>query len=73
MALLESRQMFSKHRTKIIVMTIRLLITSYNYLLHQVVMNKQRKIIWPGGETERPRGFQMSTRLKVHGPYCLSK
>nr|XP_055037040.1 glutamate receptor ionotropic, NMDA 1a isoform X5 [Misgurnus anguillicaudatus] len=31
----------------------------------QVVMNKQRKIIWPGGETERPRGFQMSTRLKI--------
>ncbi|XP_049322284.1 glutamate receptor ionotropic, NMDA 1a isoform X5 [Astyanax mexicanus] len=31
----------------------------------QVVLNKQRKIIWPGGETERPRGFQMSTRLKI--------
>ncbi|XP_028826755.1 glutamate receptor ionotropic, NMDA 1a isoform X4 [Denticeps clupeoides] len=31
----------------------------------QVVMNKQRKIIWPGGETEKPRGFQMSTRLKI--------
>ncbi|XP_026090171.1 glutamate receptor ionotropic, NMDA 1-like isoform X9 [Carassius auratus] len=31
----------------------------------QVVMNKQKKIIWPGGETERPRGFQMSTRLKI--------
>uniref|UniRef100_A0A8C2AX62 Glutamate receptor n=1 Tax=Cyprinus carpio TaxID=7962 RepID=A0A8C2AX62_CYPCA len=30
-----------------------------------VVMNKQKKIIWPGGETERPRGFQMSTRLKI--------
>uniref|UniRef100_A0A8C1QTS6 Glutamate receptor n=1 Tax=Cyprinus carpio TaxID=7962 RepID=A0A8C1QTS6_CYPCA len=24
-----------------------------------------KKIIWPGGETERPRGFQMSTRLKI--------
>ncbi|XP_029565156.1 glutamate receptor ionotropic, NMDA 1a isoform X2 [Salmo trutta] len=31
----------------------------------QVVMNNQRKIIWPGGETEKPRGFQMSTRLKI--------
>uniref|UniRef100_A0A4W4E5C4 Glutamate receptor n=1 Tax=Electrophorus electricus TaxID=8005 RepID=A0A4W4E5C4_ELEEL len=31
----------------------------------QVVLNKQRKIIWPGGETDRPRGFQMSTRLKI--------
>lgn len=31
----------------------------------QVVMNNQRKIIWPGGETEKPQGFQMSTRLKV--------
>lgn len=31
----------------------------------QVVMNSQRKIIWPGGETEKPQGFQMSTRLKV--------
>lgn len=28
-------------------------------------MNNQRKIIWPGGETEKPQGFQMSTRLKV--------
>lgn len=28
-------------------------------------MNSQRKIIWPGGETEKPQGFQMSTRLKV--------
>lgn len=33
----------------------------------QVVMNNQRKIIWPGGETEKPQGFQMSTRLKVGG------
>ncbi|XP_063067515.1 glutamate receptor ionotropic, NMDA 1a isoform X3 [Engraulis encrasicolus] len=31
----------------------------------QVVLNKQRKIIWPGGQTETPRGFQMSTRLKI--------
>ncbi|XP_051794757.1 glutamate receptor ionotropic, NMDA 1a isoform X1 [Acanthochromis polyacanthus] len=31
----------------------------------QVVMNNQRKIIWPGGETEKPQGFQMSTRLKI--------
>lgn len=31
----------------------------------QVVMNPQRKIIWPGGETEKPVGYQMSTRLKV--------
>lgn len=36
----------------------------------QVVMNNQRKIIWPGGETEKPQGFQMSTRLKV---WALSK
>uniref|UniRef100_A0A3P9N469 Glutamate receptor n=1 Tax=Poecilia reticulata TaxID=8081 RepID=A0A3P9N469_POERE len=32
----------------------------------QVVMNPQRKIIWPGGETEKPVGYQMSTRLKVN-------
>ncbi|TRY93163.1 hypothetical protein DNTS_012852 [Danionella cerebrum] len=31
----------------------------------QVVMNNQRKIIWPGGETEKPKGYQMSTRLKI--------
>ncbi|CAL8248025.1 unnamed protein product [Merluccius merluccius] len=31
----------------------------------QVLMNAQRKIIWPGGETEKPRGYQMSTRLKI--------
>ncbi|KAK5600855.1 Glutamate receptor ionotropic, NMDA 1 [Crenichthys baileyi] len=31
----------------------------------QVVMNPQRKIIWPGGETEKPVGYQMSTRLKI--------
>uniref|UniRef100_W5LWF6 Glutamate receptor n=1 Tax=Lepisosteus oculatus TaxID=7918 RepID=W5LWF6_LEPOC len=31
----------------------------------QVVLNNQRKIIWPGGETEKPRGYQMSTRLKI--------
>uniref|UniRef100_A0A3B5RAH6 Glutamate receptor n=1 Tax=Xiphophorus maculatus TaxID=8083 RepID=A0A3B5RAH6_XIPMA len=24
-----------------------------------------RKIIWPGGETEKPVGYQMSTRLKI--------
>eukprot|EP00064_Thunnus_orientalis_P023555 superscaffoldBa00009018_g23802 len=30
----------------------------------QVVMNPQRKIIWPGGETEKPVGYQMSTKLK---------
>lgn len=37
-------------------------------ILFQVVMNTQRKIIWPGGETEKPKGYQMSTRLKVlHG------
>uniref|UniRef100_A0A8C6KSS8 Glutamate receptor n=1 Tax=Nothobranchius furzeri TaxID=105023 RepID=A0A8C6KSS8_NOTFU len=31
----------------------------------QVVMNNQRKIVWPGGDTEKPQGFQMSTRLKI--------
>ncbi|XP_060762709.1 glutamate receptor ionotropic, NMDA 1b isoform X2 [Neoarius graeffei] len=31
----------------------------------QVMMNTQRKIIWPGGDTEKPRGYQMSTRLKI--------
>lgn len=31
----------------------------------QVLLNKQRKIIWPGGDTDRPKGFQMSTWLKV--------
>lgn len=31
----------------------------------QVIMNPQRKIIWPGGETEKPIGYQMSTKLKV--------
>ncbi|XP_023257037.1 glutamate receptor ionotropic, NMDA 1-like, partial [Seriola lalandi dorsalis] len=31
----------------------------------QVVMNPQRKIIWPGGETEKPVGYQMSTKLKI--------
>ncbi|MEQ2186761.1 Glutamate receptor ionotropic, NMDA 1, partial [Goodea atripinnis] len=35
----------------------------------QVVMNPQRKIIWPGGETEKPVGYQMSTRLKVLSPF----
>ena len=35
-------------------------------------MNNQRKIIWPGGETEKPRGYQMSTRLKVRAPGCAS-
>lgn len=35
------------------------------FLTLQVVMNPQRKIIWPGGETEKPVGYQMSTRLKV--------
>lgn len=34
-------------------------------IMFQVVMNTQRKIIWPGGETEKPKGYQMSTRLKV--------
>uniref|UniRef100_G3ULH1 Receptor ligand binding region domain-containing protein n=1 Tax=Loxodonta africana TaxID=9785 RepID=G3ULH1_LOXAF len=29
------------------------------------VIPNDRKIIWPGGETEKPRGYQMSTRLKV--------
>ncbi|XP_033851349.1 glutamate receptor ionotropic, NMDA 1 isoform X6 [Acipenser ruthenus] len=29
------------------------------------VLLNDRKIIWPGGETEKPRGFQMSTRLKI--------
>lgn len=38
---------------------------TYNPAPLQVVMNNQRKIIWPGGETEKPQGFQMSTRLKV--------
>uniref|UniRef100_A0A2I2YSI0 Glutamate [NMDA] receptor subunit zeta-1 n=1 Tax=Gorilla gorilla gorilla TaxID=9595 RepID=A0A2I2YSI0_GORGO len=28
------------------------------------VIPNDRKIIWPGGETEKPRGYQMSTRLK---------
>ncbi|XP_019741238.1 glutamate receptor ionotropic, NMDA 1b isoform X2 [Hippocampus comes] len=31
----------------------------------QVVINPQRKIIWPGGETEKPVGYQMSTKLKI--------
>ncbi|XP_061673384.1 glutamate receptor ionotropic, NMDA 1b isoform X3 [Syngnathoides biaculeatus] len=31
----------------------------------QVLMNPQRKIIWPGGETEKPVGYQMSTKLKI--------
>lgn len=31
----------------------------------QVVINPQRKIIWPGGELEKPVGYQMSTKLKV--------
>nr|XP_033816102.1 glutamate receptor ionotropic, NMDA 1 isoform X1 [Geotrypetes seraphini] len=30
----------------------------------QVLLN-DRKIIWPGGETESPQGYQMSTRLKI--------
>uniref|UniRef100_A0A6I8NK30 Glutamate receptor n=1 Tax=Ornithorhynchus anatinus TaxID=9258 RepID=A0A6I8NK30_ORNAN len=29
------------------------------------VLPNDRKIIWPGGETEKPRGYQMSTRLKI--------
>nr|XP_040142628.1 glutamate receptor ionotropic, NMDA 1 isoform X1 [Ictidomys tridecemlineatus] len=29
------------------------------------VIPNDRKIIWPGGETEKPRGYQMSTRLKI--------
>ncbi|XP_011840566.1 PREDICTED: glutamate receptor ionotropic, NMDA 1 [Mandrillus leucophaeus] len=32
------------------------------------VIPNDRKIIWPGGETEKPRGYQMSTRLKVGAP-----
>lgn len=37
------------------------------------VIPNDRKIIWPGGETEKPRGYQMSTRLKVGGLLpCLS-
>lgn len=40
--------------------------TSISYPHPQVIPN-DRKIIWPGGETEKPRGYQMSTRLKV-GP-----
>lgn len=31
----------------------------------QVIINPQRKIIWPGGELEKPVGYQMSTKLKV--------
>ncbi|XP_069465961.1 glutamate receptor ionotropic, NMDA 1 isoform X6 [Ambystoma mexicanum] len=30
----------------------------------QVLLN-DRKIIWPGGQTEKPQGYQMSTRLKI--------
>lgn len=37
----------------------------------QVVINPQRKIIWPGGELEKPVGYQMSTKLKVKW-LCLS-
>nr|5IOU_A Chain A, N-methyl-D-aspartate receptor subunit NR1-8a [Xenopus laevis]5IOU_C Chain C, N-methyl-D-aspartate receptor subunit NR1-8a [Xenopus laevis]5IOV_A Chain A, N-methyl-D-aspartate receptor subunit NR1-8a [Xenopus laevis]5IOV_C Chain C, N-methyl-D-aspartate receptor subunit NR1-8a [Xenopus laevis]5IPQ_A Chain A, N-methyl-D-aspartate receptor subunit NR1-8a [Xenopus laevis]5IPQ_C Chain C, N-methyl-D-aspartate receptor subunit NR1-8a [Xenopus laevis]5IPR_A Chain A, N-methyl-D-aspartate re len=29
------------------------------------IIQNDRKIIWPGGETERPQGYQMSTRLKI--------
>ncbi|KAG8447364.1 hypothetical protein GDO86_014724 [Hymenochirus boettgeri] len=29
------------------------------------VIQNDRKIIWPGGETEKPQGYQMSTRLKI--------
>ncbi|KAM4664583.1 glutamate receptor ionotropic, NMDA 1 isoform 3-T3 [Discoglossus pictus] len=29
------------------------------------VLQNDRKIIWPGGETEKPQGYQMSTRLKA--------
>uniref|UniRef100_A0A803VQZ9 Glutamate receptor n=1 Tax=Ficedula albicollis TaxID=59894 RepID=A0A803VQZ9_FICAL len=28
------------------------------------VLTNDRKIIWPGGETEKPQGYQMSTKLK---------
>lgn len=35
-------------------------------------MNPQRKIIWPGGETEKPVGYQMSTRLKVKPQFDAS-
>ncbi|KAM7415489.1 hypothetical protein PAMA_017816 [Pampus argenteus] len=37
----------------------------------QVVMNPQRKIIWPGGETEKPVGYQMSTKLKCCYGFCI--
>ncbi|XP_053817865.1 glutamate receptor ionotropic, NMDA 1 isoform X11 [Anomalospiza imberbis] len=29
------------------------------------VLTNDRKIIWPGGETEKPQGYQMSTKLKI--------
>uniref|UniRef100_A0A674II55 Glutamate receptor n=1 Tax=Terrapene triunguis TaxID=2587831 RepID=A0A674II55_9SAUR len=29
------------------------------------VLPNDRKIIWPGGETEKPAGYQMSTKLKI--------
>ncbi|XP_068928430.1 glutamate receptor ionotropic, NMDA 1 [Petaurus breviceps papuanus] len=29
------------------------------------VLPNDRKIIWPGGETEKPEGYEMSTRLKI--------
>lgn len=45
--------------------TSRSLGVYFSLLSPQVVLNKQRKIIWPGGDTDRPKGFQMSTWLKV--------
>ncbi|XP_043914717.1 glutamate receptor ionotropic, NMDA 1 isoform X4 [Protopterus annectens] len=30
-----------------------------------VLLHSDRKIIWPGGETNKPTGYQMSTRLKI--------
>ncbi|KAG9469420.1 hypothetical protein GDO78_020534 [Eleutherodactylus coqui] len=29
------------------------------------IMQNERKIIWPGGETEKPQGYKMSTNLKI--------
>ncbi|XP_069603889.1 glutamate receptor ionotropic, NMDA 1 isoform X4 [Ranitomeya imitator] len=29
------------------------------------ILQNDRKIIWPGGETEKPQGYKMSTNLKI--------
>ncbi|KAM3910847.1 glutamate receptor ionotropic, NMDA 1 isoform 4-T5 [Leptodactylus fuscus] len=29
------------------------------------ILQNERKIIWPGGETEKPQGYKMSTNLKI--------